>query len=393
MRVIIIIFFLLSYISFARNTTNDLKIMDNGDTVRITRSEGKISFGANSGASYLFNNGNILLPFDPDSPLNVNNELEEYEPNFGYGIRGGLFFEYKISGSIGISIDLHPLYYNRLTYNLINAKESIEQKQISSGSYYFSFIPALIVYFENYELSAGMSFNHLLQADASLRTDFSNTSKIEIEEQINFSPLENTTGFLVSIRYDLVTALVSDKMRFKASPFLRYSYIPNFFETFSTSSSNNSIEIGINLSLGFDRIKIDTLKWNGFQKNINDIEKDMQLTVDRKNIETKNIKEIDIDIHEPDFAESPPVGRVNLDLSMREYLEYLVELINSGSAEKIEIIAFLSEKEKKSLTIKKVKAIISFLRSKGIKDNSIIITEDHDSNLEKSKVEINIVNQ
>ena len=126
---------------------------------------------------------------------------------------------------------------------------------------------------------------------------------------------------------------------------------------------------------------------------INDIEKDMQLTVDRKNIETKNIKEIDIDIHEPDFAESPPVGRVNLDLSMREYLEYLVELINSGSAEKIEIIAFLSEKEKKSLTIKKVKAIISFLRSKGIKDNSIIITEDHDSNLEKSKVEINIVNQ
>lgn len=392
MRLFIIIFLLSSYISFGRNIINDLKLLDNGDTVMTSRYESRISFGINHGTSFLFNNGNILLPQDPYFPANYDNELKEYKPDYGYGFRCGLFFEYRLSDIIGIAIDLSPLYYKDLGFSLINNGSNENSKKIISKSFYVSFNPKLIVYFDHFELSIGMNYNRLLKSNAFLRTNFSNTSNIEIEKQIHFSPLINTTGFLFTVQYDLVTALVSNEMRLKASPFLTYSYIPNFFETYSTSSANNSIEIGIRLSLGFDRIKTDTLKFNGFQRNIDNIEKGMQLAVKQNNIRTKDIKEIDVDLHEPDFAESPPLDRINIEFSMKEYLEYLVELVKNGSANKIEIIAKISEKEKRSLIIRKVKAIIRFLESKGIKSNSIILTEDKDSRLEKSKIEINIVN-
>ncbi len=243
-------------------------------------------------------------------------------------------------------------------------------------------------------MSVGLRYGDLIGSATTYKTHFNNTSDITIEESIEYTSHNNILGFSVGLQYELMTALFGNNNRIKVSPLLNYSHIPRYFETFGAIATNNSIRLGFIVSIGSDIISYDTLEYQSEQGIF--ITKGRAKSAELISIEKLELikrNETKIDNTKQDFAESQPVNDYQLNKSTVDYLNDLLHITKSNENAIIEIVIIkpIDHKNDSNNSLK-VLAIIDHLKRNGIKDEKIKRTIVINNATNKTKVEINIIN-
>jgi hypothetical protein len=376
----------------------DYKILESKDTVVITRNVKPYRLSGQIGYSLERNAGDIYYLLMPDDPFVQDESIYAYDPAWGFGIGFDIMGEYQISDFLALGFNLSPIIYRSVEYNF-NEKVSGFQfnNTLSNDSYCFGVEPQLIVKIDEMGLDIliGSRFEMNYKSTSTFINSFSNTSNILVARSADFAPHKQLLGFTIEIRKRIFTAISGSNNRVNVSPFLKYSYSPNFFETYGSSSANNSIRIGIAVSLGFDEKRYDTLKYEGEENTIPirqiSVRKDIADT-GIKGIDSFEAKDIDVKIYEPGFAEPHPVEKYSLDEETIDYLNDILHIIKSNDDTVIEIMIIQPGKnEVNNDTQKKAEAMINYLLKNGGNKNQVIKKTRVDEKIIKSKIEINIL--
>lgn len=393
-KAIIIFLLILSYNLSGSDKIYDIDILSNYDTLLIHKTPGKIILGTSANYSIISNTGKILIPQYPDVSLSNTNQLRDFLPDAGYGYQIQLFGQYRMYRNLYFAIGISPLTYFNVRYELSDEYVFDNKKnKVNTNTYYFSLSPHIHYDLVDYDIgfSLGIDYSLLIKSQTLYTTYFTNTADISIEEDIELSPMKSLTGFFCRVKYDLIKANYNDNTRITASPYVSFAHSPNFFETYGTASANNSIRIGVSVSLGVDQISYDTLKYKKVEKELISRKSKGRISIPKNNIKSNDVDQIDKEIYEPDFAESTPIDRYKLDINTRDYLDYLIVMMKKNDRHKINIIANIASDNKKNLIDKEINAITKYLNKNGIKEDRIITTKKI-TEKNKSKVKINIIN-
>jgi len=377
----------------------DYKILDNKDTLMITRKELPYKFTGQLGYSFERNSGAIKYPLFANDPFNAGDNLYSYDPLWGFGIGFDLVGEYRICDFLAVGMKFSPVIYRSVEYNFEEKLLDMQfNNSITNESFFLGVAPQLILQIEDIDLDflIGLEYEVNYKSVTTFSNSFSNTSNIKVEKVIDNAPNHQLSVFSLEITKEILTATFGDNQRIIASPYITYSYNHNFFETYSTSSSNNSFRMGIAVSLGFDDINYDTLTFKGSEEfePINPIKMENKIiATEIRGIQSEEVKEIDVKIYEPRFSEPHPVENYVLEEETIEYLNDILHIIKRNNDTVIEIkITQPDQNNDSSETTRKADAMITYLLRNGAKVNQVRKTITSDESIIKGRIEINIQN-
>jgi hypothetical protein len=391
--------FLLCASTVTAEEIYDYKILESKDTLVITRNVKPYILSGQIGYSLERNAGDIYYPLMPDDPFDQDDFIYPYNPGWGFGIGFDIMGEYQINDFLAFGIKFSPIIFRSVEYNFNeNVSGFLFNNTLSNDSYYFGVEPQIIVKINEMglDLLIGSRYEMNYKSTSTFSNSFSNTSNILVAKNVDFTPRKELLGFAIEIRKRIYTAISGSNNRIYVSPFLTYSYSPNFFETYGSSSANNSIRIGIAVSLGFDETRYDTLKYEGEENTIPirqiSMRKDIADT-GIKGISTFEAKDIDVKIYEPGFAEPHPIDKYSLDQETIDYLNDILHIMKSYDNTVIEILIIQPDKnDVNNESKRKAEAMINYLLKNGGNKNQVVKKTKVDERIIESKIEINILN-
>jgi hypothetical protein len=376
----------------------DVKILDNQDTLLTKREAGNFSFSSNVAFSPEKNSDGLKIPLYPDDVPSPQNPLLSYQGDWGYGLHFSLSTDYMINDILGIGLAASPLSYRKSFLSSSNSyiEEQVEHI-IMNKAFYLLLKPYLMLSIPgtDIDVSVGLEYQKLFSSSTTYRTSFSNSSEIFIDQRVYLSPNNHIIAFSYGIRYKLLTAFAGDNSRINIYPYLNYTYTPKYFETFGSASANNSIRMGVSVSLGFDDLNYDTLRYEErkWGEPIKKIRADNNLkTKNIQGIKADEANEIDVKIYEPGFAELHPVDNYKLDKEIIDYLNDILHIINSNDDTVIEIKIIQSDKSTQNHgNVRKAGAMINYLLENGAESKNIKKAVEYNDSVDQ-KIEINIIN-
>lgn len=250
----------------------DFKVLQNEDTLKITRSYSDFWFGINAGGNMNYYLGQFQYVVNPQYAYDsLLNPLISYNGTYGYGLNFGFVFEYLPKNEfygLGLRINVIENRIVDMAGNSVNLANP-ESYNIQGLMNYISIAPTFRFSLPIYDLYVfgGPIFELRQSNDIIHYTNFDNVSEIRQERRIGVQNIQNRLGFQGGIGFEFLVADVEDLFRIKMSPYISFASGQNIFgeqiyDNKVTSPSINTIMVqgGIKLKIGVDEVRYDTLK-------------------------------------------------------------------------------------------------------------------------------------
>ncbi|MFP4528620.1 MAG: OmpA family protein [Candidatus Kapaibacterium sp.] len=250
-----------------RGDLRDVFVVENKDTLVITREYGDYWFGFGGGVNLNMYLGNLQLPLDPYLPANDTiNPLVDFPIGWGGGYNISLFAEYLPKEELfGYGLRVHFIDYRSANIETDPLGDSVNSVLESETLLdYFTISPYFRYNFplEGLHFFGGLDIELSTSAEARLSRKFEHTGDINQISRFDFRDINTRLGLNAGIGWDFFIMDVSRRLRVHFAPYFSVHAGTSILSDFGSSWNTIYARAGVSIKLGPDEIGVDTLEYD-----------------------------------------------------------------------------------------------------------------------------------
>jgi outer membrane protein OmpA-like peptidoglycan-associated protein len=247
----------------------DVVVTKDKDTLVIDRDRNEWYFGVTAGANFLYNYGDLKLPWNPNLPPHDSvNKLVDYHNELGIGYNLGLIGEYNAPDSdwgFGLIVRGYDINYEKT-----ESEQLIDSFQTSYGIEYTAnyltvspFVRYNVPDIKGLHFTGGLDVELQMGDTKQHVTEFFNGSPIQHIRKIEGVTFENLRlGGNLGVAFDVFIADINNNARLFVTPYASVTFGTKLLEAYDTYRNNVKIRAGMAIKLSPDHYRVDTLKFD-----------------------------------------------------------------------------------------------------------------------------------